>query len=222
MMIRVWLLLFFGFNYLVAHSKAMNSFRATDIGNKSINLKSISSDYDYNKHTLHITWETASEIGTHFFVLQRSEDMETFEDVCVIKAAGSSGATTLYNCADVNPLRGTSFYRLKQINRDKTELYSENISMNVVYPDNQEASYIIPNPNDGMFRLLVPTAKENVQVKILDEMGQLLKIMSIRNDEPNFYVSLDLRNTLVKGKYYVMIEADETQHIKKMRVVSSW
>lgn len=187
-----------------------------------IDLKSFSGDYEYNANTLHLNWETNSEYNSNMFVLQRSEDTEIFEDVCMMKAAGTTGAITMYNCADVKPLKGLSFYRLKLITKDKTEFYTETITMNVIYPDDHEASFIIPNPNDGMFRLLLPSAKNNVEVKILDEMGQVIRMMSIANNEPNFYASLDLRNMLTKGKYYVMIDADGTQHIKKMRVVNSY
>lgn len=196
------------------------SFPSTEIAD--INLKSFSGDYEYNSNTLHLTWETISEYNSYMFVLQRSEDMETFDDVCIIKAAGTTGAVTGYNCADVKPLKGISFYRLKLISRDKSEIFSEIMNVNVIYPDNHEASYIIPNPNDGMFRLLLPSAKSNVEVKILDEMGQVVRMMSIYNTEPNFYASLDLRSMLTKGKYYIMIDADNTQHVKKMRVVNNW
>lgn len=194
----------------------------TNITATSINIKSFSGDFEYNTNTLYLSWETSAEENSYMFILQRSEDMETFEDVCIIKAAGNTGATTAYNCTDVQPLRGLSFYRLKLINKDKSEIHSDIINMNVVYPENQEASFIIPNPNDGMFRLLLPSSKNNVEIKILDEMGQIIKMLSITNNEPNFYASLDLRDTLAKGKYYVIIDADESQHVKKMRVVNSW
>jgi hypothetical protein len=191
-------------------------------GIKSIQLKSFSGNYDYNANTVNLTWETLAEENTHFMVLQRSEDAENFEDLCIIKAAGNTAGVSAYNCADVKPMKGMSYYRIKQINDNKVEVFSDIMSMNVVFPDNEEATYIIPNPNDGMFRLLVPSSHEEVEIQIMDEMGQLIKMLSITNNEPNFYMSLDLRNVLAKGSYYVMIDVAHAQHVKKMRVVNSW
>ena len=187
-----------------------------------IQLKAFSGDFDYNANAVHLAWETLAEQNSYFLVLQRSEDMETYEDVCMIKAAGNSASVNAYNCVDVKPMKGMSYYRIKQVSINKSEIFSDVMSINVVFPDSEEASYIIPNPNDGMFRLLVPTSQNEVQIQILDEMGQLVKMISVTNNEPNFYMSLDLRNTLAKGKYYVMIDVENAQHIKKMRVVNSW
>ena len=191
-------------------------------GSNQVQLKAFSSDYDYNANALHLAWETLVEENSYFLILQRSEDMETFEDICMIKAAGNSASVNAYNCVDVKPMKGMSYYRIKQVNINKAEIFSDVMSINVVFPDSEEASYIIPNPNDGMFRLLMPSSQNEVQIQILDEMGQLVKMISVTNNEPNFYMSLDLRNTLAKGKYYVMIDAENARHIKKMRVVNSW
>ena len=148
--------------------------------------------------------------------------MEKFDEVCTIKGAGNSSSIISYKCVDVKPLKGLSYYRLKQVNANGDEIFSPVISMTVVFPDNVEASYIIPNPNDGLFRLLVPVSHKTVQVQIFDELGQVIKNLSVENDKPNFYLSLDLRDTITKGKYYVLIEAEETQHIKNMTVVNKW
>lgn len=189
---------------------------------KEVQLKSIEGNYDFNSNTVQFEWVSSLEEGSKYFMLQRSEDMETFEDICMIKAAGHSATFNHYQCSDVLPLRGLSYYRLKQVNHDNSELFSETISMQVIYPASESASYIIPNPNDGLFRLLIPVDYQKIAVNILDEMGQIVKTLSISNDQPNFYLSLDLRKFLAKGKYYVVLEASSEQHIKTMHVVEKW
>ncbi len=226
-MMKIFCLLVFGicnalFFPCVTLAGAIAASNETAKGSNQIQLKTFSSDYDYNANAVHLAWETLAEENSYFLILQRSEDMETFEDVCMIKAAGNSAGVSSYNCVDVKPMKGMSYYRIKQVNNNKSEIFSDVMNINVVFPDSEEASYIIPNPNDGMFRLLVPSSQNEVQIQILDEMGQLIKMLSVTNNEPNFYMSLDLRNTLAKGKYYVMIDTENAQHVKKMRVVNSW
>lgn len=189
---------------------------------KEIQLQSIEGTYDFNMNTVKFQWVSSFEDQSKYFMLQRSEDMEAFEDICMVKAAGHSAAFNHYQCADVMPLKGLSYYRLKQVNLDQSEWYSETISIQVIYPSDESVSYIIPNPNDGLFRLLIPVDYQKIAVSILDEMGQTVKSLSISNDQPNFYLSLDLRKSLAKGKYYVVMEASSEQHIKTMQVVEKW
>lgn len=213
------LLLFF----LFVDGKNINDNNTVAPSNtKIIALQSFSGEYDYNTNTIRFNWSTIKEDNSVKFILQRSEDMEKFDEVCTINGAGNSSSIINYKCVDVKPLKGLSYYRLKQVNTDGTEIFSPVISMTVIFPDNAEASHIIPNPNDGLFRLLVPISQKTVRVQIFDELGQVIKNLSVDNDKPNFYVSLDLRETIAKGKYYVLIEAEEIQHIKNMTVVNKW
>jgi hypothetical protein len=222
-MTKVFVIAFILLNYLFVHGNNIhdNNILASS-ETKIISLQSFSGEYDYNTNTTKFSWGTFKEENSVKFILQRSEDMEKFDEVCTIKGAGNSSSIISYKCVDVKPLKGLSYYRLKQVNANGDEIFSPVISMTVIFPDNVEASYIIPNPNDGLFRLLVPVSHKTVQVQIFDELGQVIKNLSVENDKPNFYLSLDLRDTITKGKYYVLIEAEETQHIKNMTVVNKW
>lgn len=69
-------------------------------------------------------WETASEKNSQSFVVERSADGKTFRDQRTVEAAGTSQVRTLYNVLDDKPLPGTSYYRLRQVDFDRSTSYS--------------------------------------------------------------------------------------------------
>lgn len=78
-----------------------------------------------------LNWQTASETNSDKFVIQRSADAKTFEDIAEIEATGESQSLIDYQYIDTAPLNGTNYYRLKQIDKDNSFTFSKIISVNI-------------------------------------------------------------------------------------------
>ncbi|MDP1727441.1 MAG: SBBP repeat-containing protein [Bacteroidota bacterium] len=78
-------------------------------------------------------WSTASEINNNNFTIERSNDLENFEDIGIVKGAGNSVNTHYYEFTDQTPFGSatipvkpkTLFYRLRQTDFDGTNTLSE-------------------------------------------------------------------------------------------------
>jgi len=90
-----------------------------------------------------ILWETASETTNDFFTIERSQDGREWEEVSKVNGAGDSEEINSYSIIDESPLRGVSYYRLKQTDYDGTFTYSEVRSINF---QNEVQIEIYPNP----------------------------------------------------------------------------
>ncbi|REA63754.1 hypothetical protein DSL64_04815 [Dyadobacter luteus] len=66
-----------------------------------------------------LDWRTTDEVNNSHFTVQRSEDGVKFEDVAVVDAKGNKELAT-YQILDKEPLKGQSYYRLKQTDMDGT------------------------------------------------------------------------------------------------------
>ncbi|MBK7807576.1 MAG: hypothetical protein IPJ51_14975 [Saprospiraceae bacterium] len=79
-----------------------------------------------------LTWETASEINSDYFDVQRSFKGSEFESVGKVTAAGNSNRITSYAFND-NEIRlnGVYSYRLRQVDFDGTETYSNIVDIDV-------------------------------------------------------------------------------------------
>ncbi len=65
-----------------------------------------------------VTWTTASEINNDYFTIQRSGDGLVYDDIGKVRGAGTTTTEHSYSLDDPAPLKGTSFYRLKQTDYD--------------------------------------------------------------------------------------------------------
>lgn len=74
-------------------------------------------------NAVHVRWSTASESGSSHYVIERSSDAQTFGAVGSVAAAGYSQSLIEYGSDDMEPLPGTSYYRLKQVDLDGAYTY---------------------------------------------------------------------------------------------------
>lgn len=72
-----------------------------------------------------IAWKTSYELNTKLFIVERSDDGIHFEMLREIKAAGTSNQEKGYRFLDVGNNEDITFYRLKLVDEDDTESYSE-------------------------------------------------------------------------------------------------
>lgn len=83
-----------------------------------------------NYTSVFVNWKTASETNNDYFTVERSSNMKNFEELSRLKGAGNSNRVIEYNTVDDNPIKGASFYRIKQIDFDGKTSYSKTISIN--------------------------------------------------------------------------------------------
>ncbi len=118
-------------------------------------------------------WQTATEINNDYFVIERSVDGKVWESMDTIKGAGNSSNVLNYANNDDNPLSGTSYYRLKQVDFDKNFSYSD---IAVVNFEGFKIIDLFPNPSDGNFNIVIQSSVEaSVDLKIYNAIGQILK-----------------------------------------------
>jgi hypothetical protein len=79
---------------------------------------------DKDENQVMLSWQTAAEKNNDFFAIERSADGYAFEELDRIQGAGNSSIPRNYTFNDLNPLEGTSYYRLRQVDYDgKFELF---------------------------------------------------------------------------------------------------
>ena len=71
-----------------------------------------------------LAWATASEKNSLRFDVERSADGQQFARIAEVAAQGTATSPTAYAWLDRQPLAGTSYYRLRQVDRDGAFAYS--------------------------------------------------------------------------------------------------
>lgn len=130
-------------------------------------------DAKLNGYVVDLCWTTATETNNAYFTIQRSADALNWTDILEQDGAGTCNIYNTYKATDSHPLRGLSYYRLRQTDYDGKRTYSE---IRVVSNNHSAGEMVIfPNPSDGDgFGLeLLGFAGQEVRIVVCDAQGRI-------------------------------------------------
>lgn len=129
-------------------------------------------------NSVDLTWKTATEVNNDYFTLERSKDGQEFEAIGTVHGAGNTTVTKNYKYTDYSPLKGVSFYRLRQTDFDGKTTTSEIQKVNIRadgmdHPVSIES--VSPNPFTNEFTAEYITNRDgDVSIEIYDMQGKIL------------------------------------------------
>lgn len=141
-----------------------------------------------------LKWQTANEVNTKEFEIEKSADGITFNTVAIKPAAGSAG--NMYQYTDCSMILKSQFYRLKMMDNDGRFAYSSMVKMERKV--NQSLS-LGPNPvKDIAVIYSIDRSLVNTLVKVLDAGNRVVK-QAVVTTLP-FYMNIE---QLPVGFYYL-------------------
>jgi hypothetical protein len=156
-----------------------------------------------------LTWQTATEMNTEYFNVQRSEDGYSFRNLTQVTAqsAGAvSNSTLSYSFADNSVPSGIVYYRLEFMDRDGHHNYSDVIKLSGAASSQSIKMFPTVVNHTGVF---IETAKtiKNARLEIFDLMGK--KMSETNWDSLNGKQALPYQVTgkLTTGTYVVRVTA---------------
>jgi hypothetical protein len=169
-----------------------------------------------------LNWKTASESNNDFFEIEKSYDGVNYTPILKVDSKapdGNSSITLDYTTIDNDLKHPLYYYRLKQVDFDRSTQRTNPISVKIYSPELK----IYPNPNNGAFWIDVPTAKTNqkVSLKIYDQLSNevLNNEYSVVNDNiTGASVKIEPSKPLAKGAYMALILFEGTEYRLKMVV----
>jgi hypothetical protein len=160
-----------------------------------------------------LKWNTASEKNNNGFEIEKTIDGDHFEKLAFVKGAGNSSSNTLYAGEDLQPYRGLSYYRLKQIDFSGGTTYSR---LAAVYCDVEpESLTLYPNPAEACFYISSKAFEDSkVTVQIIDSWGKTCfnKVFSPGKNT----MAVDTENKLAHGSYCVLISTAEQTYMRRI------
>lgn len=148
-----------------------------------------------------LKWRTLSEVNNAVFEIERSRNGDEFEKIGTIEGSGNSLYPINYQYQDNLIESGKYYYRLKQTDFDGSFSYSSIITIN--YEQLQSDISIYPNPTTDILNISTTDFNE-LNVFIYNQTGQLIKSLSIDNQESNL-ISVQ---SLEQGFYIAKIIID--------------
>ncbi len=209
--------IFFDFNPAVVTNTTLNTlvYELPDVTPLPVELVEFSATPEKNK--IRIRWKTLSEINNDYFTVEKSLDGHHYEQIGIVKGAGTTSNSTTYSLIDNEPVHGIQYYRLRQTDFNGDEELFEPVSVRW----SKEATYFIyPNPANGqIFLSSEPGNEQSGTMMITDIQGKQVLVKEIFIGKDTY--TTPLLNTvefLEAGSYFINIVLEE-QSFKQLLIV---
>jgi hypothetical protein len=143
-----------------------------------------------------LTWRVADEKDLSAYLVEKSTDSKTFEQVGIVKTKGSN---SIYEFTDKNTISGSSglYYRLKMIDLDEKIEYSKII--NLESDKILRGVKIYPNPTSNIVNIEIEgTLNKSVQMSVKDISGRVVLQQTLTSDNSTINMSA------VSGGLYIL------------------
>jgi trimeric autotransporter adhesin len=167
-----------------------------------------------------LKWETENEINTANFIVERSLNGADFTAIGTVAAKGNNNTTDVFSYSLVDAeasLQSASllYYRLKIVDTDGSSKYSSTITIALTKDDGRVI--VTPNPATDNAKLIINAAiAGNVQWKLVDNNGRIVKQSSINVQRGNTTTAIDI-SKLAAGIYHIDIKGAGLDRVIKLQ-----
>ncbi len=153
-----------------------------------------------------LLWQTASEVNTNEFILERSVNGVDFSSITSVTPKGNASFGATYEYLDAN-IESSFYYRLVDIDIDGKRNVSEIIFIQRL---NTNSTNIYPNPVENELNISTQlNVDQLIDVEIFDLSGRLIKQFNLEglSGENTFLINTQ---DLVSGIYFIEISSLES------------
>lgn len=169
-------------------------------------------DVENLENKIAINWSTASEQNTDYFLVERSVDGIEWKIVTKEKAAENSSHTLYYEVSDETPVFGMSYYRLRMVEKNLAESYSDIKSVERIKKESRMV--VFPNPSHG--EITIECDSYTISYEVFDLKGKKISPNIHKNLQNK--ISLDFSNC-DKGVYFINVHTPEDNQYVQNKVI---
>ncbi len=171
----------------------------------------------FEGRNVNVKWSTQTEINNDYFTVERSADNINYTAIAQVDGSGNTTITKNYNYIDQQPLKGISYYRLKQTDFDgKYEYFRAVDVQNKVKP----TFTLFPNPSSSnIIHLTGETDLSNSRITVEDITGRIIP-SSFRYTE-NGSIEIHIEEYYLKpGSVFFITATDGVNSVKEKLLIN--
>lgn len=192
-------------------------FRSLPILNQPLPIDPLSLTVSRNGGAHQLRWKAESNERFDQFVVERGETRNSFKPVYEVYGTGQSG-TIQYDFTDNKPNATVSHYRIRAIQQDGRELFSQVVTVNNRL-NNVKEFRVYPNPVAGSANATINMNEAALAtIHLHDASGRLLSSRKLQLQKGNNQFSLGELLDYNPGTYIVrVVTSTETQQIRVVK-----
>jgi hypothetical protein len=159
-----------------------------------------------------LNWTTGSEKNNDGFEVLHSTDAKNWEKLDFVKGQGNTNQETQYRFVDTNPILGTNYYRLRQIDLDGQYEYSSIVNITL----RSHGISLFPNPAKSLVNLsLKSNYAGRATLTIMDVNGRVVESELLELHGHALGVEIDI-SKIPEGIYTLKVKAGKEQLVEKL------
>ncbi len=166
---------------------------------------------------VNLNWITATETNNKGFRIERRDNVsKEWNQIGFVNGKGTFTQKSEYSFSDVNPLTGTSYYRLKQLDFNGSFTYSKSLEVNsMAISFSLEQNY--PNPFNPSTTIQYHTSNRGkVILKVYDLTGREVADLLNENQDAGIHSVVFNASTLASGVYVYKLFTRDYSAAKKL------
>ena len=168
------------------------------------------SAYVDQSQAVELEWISNGDKVANNYQIERSTDNFNFFRIKAIIPIDEDEDANFYTTIDDSPLKGVTYYRIKQLNKNGSFKYSNAVRIDRAF--GIEEFYLFPNPvKDVIYVHLKPFLGKSAHLKIYNSYGQLVKESQLQNIQTPT-LGFDMENEQ-NGMYYLYIKPEGRKEI---------
>lgn len=185
-----------------------NGITVSNYVNYVLPIQLVNFSHSIGNNEVVLNWSTNAEVNNKEFRILRSADGKNFTPLTTINGLGNSATLQGYTYTDKNPILGTSYYKLAQVDNDNIVKLERVIVVN--YGVDGAEVRIYPNPVSEILSIQNTSIKYK-QAILYDLSGKILGRYNLNSDVTSINVS-----KLSKGMYMLSLTGDSNSAVKKI------
>lgn len=184
------------------------------VGTLPVTLLNFTAQKQGNNATL-VQWKTSSEINSHYFDLERSNDAINFQFIGKVNAAGNSSREISYSFTDNQPMKGENYYRLKQVDINGHLVYSPARFVRFDEINGGLVKYY-PNPTSGILNIeITPQMQQGAMVINISNAAGAVMDQIKRPSNSTTILMIDMKR-FAKGTYFIQVKTNSTNSTQRI------
>jgi hypothetical protein len=185
-------------------------------GGNPLPVELVSFSGKLNKRKVDLNWITETEINNDFFTIERSADNINFTEIDIVNGYGNSTVRHNYAYTDQIPLRGISYYRLKQTDYDGRSEYLPTIVINNILP-RDFAVYPNPAPSARIEFSYDTDQLSYYEVTVQDIQGKIIPSTLVAESGGKSILKVDESHIQPGAMYFVKVS--DGKEISQQKVI---
>ncbi|NME66968.1 T9SS type A sorting domain-containing protein [Flammeovirga aprica] len=162
------------------------------------------------EETVILEWETATEVNSSHFDIERTLDLKNWEKIGTLQSSGNSQTAIFYEFED-DLLSEKSYYRLKQVDIDGKYTYYGPIEVNKS-GNSSLSMMILPNRissgEEVQFSISGLSIGNDIQIQVYNNQGHLVYYDKVVDNNVNHFLkTTNINDQLSSGMYFVVVNS---------------